>query len=133
LDSGPAAVKVNLVGTEFEDGDSSSLQAKASLGGDILNASEKQAVLITPGMVVVSELSSLPKELKNSAQASKGLDVQAAIPGASMVSVRMFRIIAYRSNDGRYQTNNIFILKGFIKLKLFCIIILPTHFYCSIM
>ncbi|MDR2230132.1 MAG: fibrobacter succinogenes major paralogous domain-containing protein [Flavobacteriaceae bacterium] len=110
LDSGPAAVKVNLVSTEFEDGDSSSLQAKVSLGGDILNASEKQAVLITPGMVVVSELSSLPKELKNSAQVSKGLNVQAAIPGASMVSGRMFRIIAYRSSDGSYQTHQDYII-----------------------
>lgn len=108
LESGPVAVNVNLLGTEFEEEESSSPQAQASInekGSLSTSTPQKQTVLISPGLVVVSELSTLPKELKSTAQASKGLDLQAAISGSPVTSGKKFRIIAYKASDGSYQTH----------------------------
>lgn len=108
LESGLVAVKVNLLGTEFEEEESSSPQAQASINEKrslSTSVNHKQVELINPGLVVVSELSTLPKELKSTAQASKGLDLQAAISGSPVTSGKKFRIIAYKASDGSYQTH----------------------------
>ncbi|MDV4042213.1 hypothetical protein CMT37_05145 [Elizabethkingia anophelis] len=97
-----AQVNINFMGTAFKDG---GLDPQASLksAGISGNAGKEQSksVMITPSTVMVTTLS--PVKSNSSAQA--GLkNTLAAVAGNPLGNGIKFRVIAYKSSGGAYQT-----------------------------
>ncbi|HIB8182308.1 TPA: hypothetical protein ACWX1I_003727, partial [Elizabethkingia anophelis] len=102
------AVNINLLGTEYNDSENSGSGAQASSKAGISgvnNTVQSNTVMITPSVVVVSELAPLNKKAVSSSQASLGNNVIAAVPGNNLVPGTQFRVIAYKSSDGSYKTH----------------------------
>ena len=105
LTSGPAAVKINLLGAEFAS--SKGVNPTASLGkqGLDLGNSEVQtkSIMVNPSMVLVAQLAPVSQSINP--QASIGSNLSAAVSGNPLGSGIKFRIIAYDQGSGQYKTH----------------------------
>lgn len=95
-----AQVNINFMGTAFKD---EGLSPQASLKGVSTGIQKEQShsVMLTPSSVLTTTLS--PIKSKSSAQA--GLkNSMAVVSGNPLNNGAKFRVIAYKSGDGSYQT-----------------------------
>ncbi|WP_407484741.1 FISUMP domain-containing protein [Elizabethkingia miricola] len=100
--SGPVAVNINLLGTEFSETESNAPQASIGTGSIISTngLEQSRSVLINPSTVLVVKLST-----DTSLNTSASINPVAAIPGDPLTSGIKFRIIAYKQSDGAYYTH----------------------------
>ncbi|MEN5133289.1 FISUMP domain-containing protein [Elizabethkingia anophelis] len=101
-----AQIKVNFMGTAFKDNNSGS-GAQASIAGKNLSLGsskeQSRSVLITPSTAMTVGLSPVSSNGKVSAQA--GLkNTMAVVSGDPLTSGVKFRLIAYKTSDGSYQS-----------------------------
>ncbi|WP_407478023.1 hypothetical protein [Elizabethkingia anophelis] len=101
-----AQIKVNFIGTAFKDNNSGS-GAQASIAGKNLslgNSKEQsRSILITPSTAMTVGLSPVSSNGKVSAQA--GLkNTMAVVSGDPLTNGVKFRLIAYKTSDGSYQS-----------------------------
>lgn len=97
-------VKINLTGTEFVNTDAPSSVASIDHKGLSENRIvQLQSTLVSPSSFITAELT--PDKLLNTiATASKDLSTLASVSGDPIGAGMKFRVIAYRQNDGSYQT-----------------------------
>ncbi|WP_407490173.1 hypothetical protein [Elizabethkingia anophelis] len=101
-----AQIKVNFMGTAFKDNNSRS-GAQASIAGKNLSLGsskeQSRSVLITPSTAMTVGLSPVSSNGKVSAQA--GLkNTMAVVSGDPLTNGVKFRLIAYKTSDGSYQS-----------------------------
>ncbi|MDV3659237.1 hypothetical protein CMU70_02055 [Elizabethkingia anophelis] len=101
---GIAAVKINLLGTEYASSDKPAKVASINKQGlNIDNRVQHYSVLVTPSSFISAELA--PSTALNTvASTSKNLNSMAAVSGNQLESGMKFRVLAYRQIDGTYQT-----------------------------
>ncbi|HCD9236146.1 TPA: hypothetical protein NEG48_003169 [Elizabethkingia anophelis] len=108
LSGGAAAiVKINLQGTDYAD--SKTVQPLASatsktaglVDGDI----QSHSTLLNPSSVIVAQLIPAGRSGKLSPKATSGITPVAEVPGNPLTKDTKYRVIAYRSSDGVYQTH----------------------------
>nr|WP_264617175.1 FISUMP domain-containing protein [Elizabethkingia anophelis] len=91
---GIAAVKINLLGTEYASSDKPAKVASINQKGlNIDNSVQRYSVLVTPSSFISAELAP-----------STALNSMAAVSGNQLESGMKFRVLAYRQIDGTYQT-----------------------------
>ncbi|MDE5448350.1 hypothetical protein BAX94_04195 [Elizabethkingia meningoseptica] len=101
---GIAAVKINLLGTEYANSDKPAMVASINQKGAMVdNNVQHYSVLVTPSSFISAELAPVTT-LNTVASTSKNLNTMAAVPGNPIVTGVKFRAIAYRQGDGSYQT-----------------------------
>lgn len=98
-----AAVKINLLGTEFTNSNVSN--PVASLNKEVFSSEMRRVSLITPSTLLVAELSSDTSLLKTVAAQHKGINTISSVSGDKLRSGLKFRVIAYNKN-GLYFTHN---------------------------
>ncbi|WP_407497278.1 FISUMP domain-containing protein [Elizabethkingia anophelis] len=101
-----AQIKVNFLGTAFKDNDAIS-GAQASVAGKTLSSGnqkeQSRSILITPSTAMTVGLSPVSSNGKVSAQA--GLkNTMAVVSGDPLTNGVKFRLIAYKTSDGSYQS-----------------------------
>ncbi|HFK5504951.1 FISUMP domain-containing protein [Elizabethkingia anophelis] len=100
-----AQIKVNFLGTAFKDNDTAS-GAQALIVGKALSSGNRKeqsrSILITPSTAMTVGLSPVSSNGKVSAQA--GLKNTMAVSGDPLTSGVKFRLIAYKTSDGSYQS-----------------------------
>ncbi|WP_454059232.1 hypothetical protein [Elizabethkingia ursingii] len=101
-----AQIKVNFLGTAFKDNDAAS-GAQASIAGKALSSGnpkeQSRSILITPSTAMTVGLSPVSSSGKVSAQA--GLkNTMAVVSGDPLTNGVKFRLIAYKTSDGSYQS-----------------------------
>lgn len=105
LAGGSAAVKINLLGTEFSN--SQKPKPTASLGKQGLdlgnNGVQSKSIMINPSTFIIARLAPVNQSLNT--QASVGKNLSAAIPGRLLRDGIMFRVIAYEQGSGNYKTH----------------------------
>ena len=105
LASGPVAVKINLLGTEFAS--SKGVTPTASLGKQGIdlgnNAVQTKSVMVNPSTVLVAQLA--PVEQSINPHASVGPNLSASVSGNPLGSGIKFRVIAYNQGSGQYKTH----------------------------
>lgn len=105
LAGGPAAVKINLLGTEFAN--SKGIKPAASVakqGLDLGNSGvQSKSIMVNPSTFIIARLAPVNESL--SAQASVKPNLSAAVPGAPLGSGIKFRVIAYDQGSGQYKTH----------------------------
>ncbi|MDV3547004.1 hypothetical protein CMU66_13925 [Elizabethkingia anophelis] len=101
---GIAAVKINLLGTEYANSDKPVKVASINQKGlNIDNSVQHYSVLVTPSSFISAELAPVTT-LNTVASTSKNLNTMVAVSGNQLESGMKFRVIAYRQGDGSYQT-----------------------------
>ncbi|MDV2445871.1 hypothetical protein CMV00_19040, partial [Elizabethkingia anophelis] len=101
-----AQIKVNFLGTAFKDNDAIS-GAQASVAGKTLSSGnqkeQSRSILITPSTAMTVGLSPVSSNEKVSAQAGLKNTV-AVVSGDPLTNGVKFRLIAYKTSDGSYQS-----------------------------
>ncbi|OPB70933.1 hypothetical protein BAY12_16275 [Elizabethkingia bruuniana] len=105
LTSGPAAVKINLLGTEFANSKGTKPTASVGRQGLDLGSSgiQSKSIMINPSTFIIARLAPVNESL--SPQASVGKNLSAAVPGDPLGSGIKFRVIAYDQGSGQYKTH----------------------------
>ncbi|HFK5546001.1 TPA: FISUMP domain-containing protein [Elizabethkingia anophelis] len=104
ISGGIAAVKINLLGTEYANSDKPAKVASINQKGlNVDNSVQYYSVLVTPSSFISAELAPVTT-LNNTASTSKNLNLIAAISGDPIAAGMKFRVIAYRQSDGTYHT-----------------------------
>ena len=100
---GIAAVKINLLGSEYANSDKPAQVASINQKGAMVdNSVQHYSVLVTPSSFISAELTA--NRSLSSVPSSKNLNTFATVTGDQLGAGNKFRVIAYRQSDGTYQT-----------------------------
>ncbi|MCT4006859.1 hypothetical protein HZQ22_16000 [Elizabethkingia anophelis] len=100
---GLAAVNINLLGSEYANSDKPSQVASINQKGlAIDNNTQHYSVLISPSSFISAELTA--NRSLSPVASSKNLNTVAAVTGDQLGAGMKFRVIAYRKDNGNYQT-----------------------------
>lgn len=97
---GIAAVKINLLGSDYASGRSSSQANLKEMGLSVKDNAQRQSRMITPSLFFEAELSPFNDAEKSVHASTKPT---ALIAGDQIGAGIKFRIIAYRQDDNSYQ------------------------------
>ncbi|WP_407476768.1 fibrobacter succinogenes major paralogous domain-containing protein [Elizabethkingia anophelis] len=101
--SGVAPVKINLLGSEYANSDKPTQVASVNQKGlAIDNNTQHYSVLVTPSSFISAELT--PVTTLNTVASTSKLNSMAAVSGNKLESGMKFRVLAYRKDNGNYQT-----------------------------
>lgn len=101
---GIAAVNINLLGTEYTNSDKPSQVASINQKGAMIdNSVQHYNVLVSPSSFITAELAPATT-LNTVASTSNNLKLKAAVSGNKLESGMKFRVLAYRKDNGNYQT-----------------------------
>ncbi|MDV4042214.1 hypothetical protein CMT37_05150 [Elizabethkingia anophelis] len=102
---GVASVKINVTGTDYaaSTGISDAQASVKSIPGANDNAIQRHGVMVTPSLLIETELT--PDNTTIGAQASAKLNTKATIEGNPLGTGNQYRVIAYRKSDGAYVTH----------------------------
>ncbi|MCT4288146.1 hypothetical protein HZP25_15685 [Elizabethkingia anophelis] len=101
----PASVRINLTGTDYAElktGVQTSAANKENVS--VSNAVRNNSILLTPSSVITTNLIPLSSTLKPSAKLLSGIPAIAAVSGNSLTTGTKYRVIAYLSSNGSYQS-----------------------------
>ncbi|WP_288790353.1 FISUMP domain-containing protein [uncultured Elizabethkingia sp.] len=101
--SGVAPVKINLLGTEYANSNKPAQVASINNKGlNVDNNVQRYSVLLSPSSFITAELT--PNRSLSPVASSKNLNTVAAVAGDQLGAGMKFRVIAYRKDNGNYQT-----------------------------
>ncbi|WP_288790356.1 FISUMP domain-containing protein [uncultured Elizabethkingia sp.] len=101
--SGVAPVKINLLGTEYANSNKPAQVASINNKGlNVDNNVQRYSVLLSPSSFITAELT--PNRSLSPVASSKSLNTVAAVTGDQLGAGMKFRVIAYRKDNGNYQT-----------------------------
>nr|WP_257788302.1 hypothetical protein [Elizabethkingia anophelis] len=101
--SGLAPVKINLLGSEYANSDKPAQVASINQKGlAIDNNPQHYSALISPSSFISAELTA--NRSLSPAASSKNLNTVATVAGDQFGVGMKFRVIAYRKDNGSYQT-----------------------------
>ena len=109
ISAGLSVVKVNLIGTEFNDTVSGLAQASLNNKGEGSMNTQRHSVLIDPSTVIISELTPV-SEGKETLASTSLKNKAVAIAGDPLGPGIAFRIIAYKQSNGAYADSKDFIV-----------------------
>ena len=98
---GIAAVKINLLGSDYASGKSSNQANLKETGLPVKDNVQRQSKMITPSLFFEAELAPSNNDANKSGRAST--EPTALIAGDQIGAGMKFRIIAYRQDDNSYQ------------------------------
>ncbi|WP_407476630.1 FISUMP domain-containing protein [Elizabethkingia anophelis] len=100
---GIAAVNINLLGAEYANSNKPAQVASINNKGlNVDNDVQHYSVLVSPSSFISAELTA--NWSLSPVASSKNLNTVAAVAGDQLGAGNKFRVIAYRQNDGSYQT-----------------------------
>ncbi|MCT3897382.1 hypothetical protein HZQ13_04650 [Elizabethkingia anophelis] len=100
---GIAAVNINLLGAEYANSDKPAQIASINQKGLVVdNNTQHYSVLISPSSYISAELTA--NRSLSSVVSSKNLNSVAAVTGDQLGLGMKFRVLAYRKDNGNYQT-----------------------------
>ncbi len=100
---GLAAIKINLLGSEYANSDKPSQVASINQKGlAIDNNTQHYTALISPSSFISAELTA--NRSLSPVASSKNLNTVAAVTGDQLGAGMKFRVIAYKKDNGNYQT-----------------------------
>ncbi|HAY3542654.1 TPA: hypothetical protein JRX92_000988 [Elizabethkingia anophelis] len=100
---GIAAVKINLLGSDYASGKSSNQANLKETGLPVKGNVQRQSKMITPSLFFEAELAPSNNNAKKSGNASA--ESSALVAGDQIGAGMKFRIIAYRQDDNSYQAH----------------------------
>ncbi|WP_411898219.1 hypothetical protein [Elizabethkingia occulta] len=100
---GIAAVKINLLGSDYASGKSSTQANLKEMGLPVNGNVQRQSKMITPSLFFEAELAPSNNDAKKSGNAST--EFSALVAGDQIGAGMKFRIIAYRQDDNSYQAH----------------------------
>ena len=98
-----AAVKINLLGSDYASGKSSNQANLKETGLPVKGNVQRQSKMITPSLFFEAELAPSNNDAKKSGNAST--ESSALVAGDQIGAGMKFRIIAYRQDDNSYQAH----------------------------
>ncbi|HBN6704128.1 TPA: hypothetical protein L3261_002565 [Elizabethkingia anophelis] len=100
---GIAAVKINLLGSEYANSDKPAQVASINQKGlNVNNDIQHYSVLVSPSSFITAKLT--PNRSLSSVASSKNLNTIAAVTGDQLGAGNKFRVIVYKHDDGSYKT-----------------------------
>lgn len=100
---GIAAVKINLLGSDYASGKSSNQANLKEMGLPVNGNAQRQSKMITPSLFFEAELAPSNNDAKKSGNTST--EPTALVAGDQIGAGMKFRIIAYRQDDNSYQAH----------------------------
>ncbi|CAM3663630.1 FISUMP domain-containing protein [Elizabethkingia occulta] len=100
---GIAAVKINLLGSDYASGKSSNQANLKEMGLPVNGNVQRQSKMITPSLFFEAELAPSNNDAKKSGNTSA--ESSALVAGDQIGAGMKFRIIAYKQDDNSYQAH----------------------------